>query len=185
MGACARSRSGFRSRLRAVAMAATALALMTAGAAPATARGDTDDDDDDNGVVGSWLGTATATTVPLPPLATMLTFNSDGTATEAHRPFLSDSPLGPLVLTAGHGAWISTGHRTVSVKLLLIYEGAPNHPTAAGQVLALETVRFKLTVSGKGQKLTGTLVDEIRDNDGNVVFVGPGTFTATRIVAEP
>ena len=136
---------------------------------------------------GSWFGTATATAVPLPPLQTLLTFTSDGNVVEAHRPFLpgSLSPLGPLLLTAGHGAWVRTGRREFAVTTMLIYEGTSDNATYAGQVALIEKVRFKITLDPQRDSLSGTLVDELRDPAGNLVFSGPGTFAATRIVAEP
>jgi hypothetical protein len=111
----------------------------------------------------------------------------DGNALEAHRPFLpaSISPIGPLLLTAGHGAWTRTGDHQFAVTLVIIYEGAPDHPTLSGQVAALEKVRFQITHDPRSDTLTGKLVDEIRDPSGNLIFSGPGTFDATRIAVEP
>src|SRR5262245_47475932 len=65
--------------------------------------------DDSPRLTGSWFGTATATSVPLPPLNDLITFTSDGNVIEAHRLFLADSPLGPLLATPGHGTWAKTG----------------------------------------------------------------------------
>jgi hypothetical protein len=164
--------------------------VLGAGLALALTSGETSHaqpDDGERGFVGSWLGTATATTVPLPPLTTMLTFTRDGNVIEAHRPYLppSISPLGPLLLTAGHGAWVRTGDHHFAVTIILFYEGAPDNPTLAGQEALVEKVRFKIAFDPRGDSLTGNLVDELRDPAGNLVFSGPGTFSATRIVAEP
>jgi hypothetical protein len=41
--------------------------------------------DDGPRLTGSWFGTATATSVPLPPLKDLITFTSDGNVIEAHR----------------------------------------------------------------------------------------------------
>ena len=166
-------------RVIGVAVGALTLALLIAGY---QSRASADGGDE---VVGSWFATATPTSAPLPPLKTLLTLSRDGTATEAHRSFLTASPLGPLLATAGHGAWQRNGQHTVAVTLVLIYQGAPNHPTAPGDVLATETVRFVLSPASGGTRLSGTLIDEIDDLDGNVVFQGPGTFEGTRISAAP
>src|SRR6188472_4459008 len=37
------------------------------------------------GLTGSWIGTALSTTVPLPPLKTLMTFTSEGTVVESRR----------------------------------------------------------------------------------------------------
>jgi hypothetical protein len=49
----------------------------------------------------------------------------------------------------------------------------------------MEKARFKLRINGHGNQLSGTLLDELRDPEGNVIFLGPGTFTASRIQVEP
>jgi hypothetical protein len=136
-------------------------------------------------LVGSWFGTAVATTVPLPPLRDFITFTSDGTAIESHRQYLADTPWGPLLVMPGHGAWERTGDHEFAVTLMLMYQGAPNHPTAPGTVLAIETIRMRLTVDRQGDRLSGTLLDEIRDLDGAVLFLGPGTYEAVRIRVVP
>jgi hypothetical protein len=141
--------------------------------------------DDGQHLAGSWFGTATATSVPLPPLRDLITFTSDGNVIEAHRQFLAESPLGPLLATPGHGSWVKTGTNEFAATLLIIYEGAEGHPTASGQVLATEKVRFKLRLGPERGELSGTLVDEIRDTSGALIFEGPGTFEATRIAVEP
>jgi hypothetical protein len=141
--------------------------------------------DDGQRLTGSWLGTATATSVPLPPLKTLITFTSDGNVIEGHRLFLSESPLGPLLATPGHGSWEKTGASEFAATLMIIYEGAETHPTASGQVLAIEKVRFNLRLGPDRDELSGTLVDEIRDTSGALIFEGPGTFEATRIAVEP
>jgi hypothetical protein len=68
---------------------------------------------------------------------------------------------------------------------MIVYEGSENHPTASGEVVAIEKVRFKLSLGPDPDTLRGTLVDELRDTSGNVIFVGPGTFEAKRIALEP
>ena len=137
------------------------------------------------GLIGSWIGTALSTTVPLPPLKTLMTFTSEGTVVESRRIYLANSPLGPVLATAGHGVWEETDASEYAITIILIYQGAANHPTSPGEVLAQEKVRLKLTISQDGTRLSGTLLVEIRDFNDNIVFVGPGTFEATRIKVEP
>jgi len=38
-----------------------------------------------------------------------------------------------------------------------------------------------LTVDRQRDRLSGTLLDEIRDLDGAIIFQGPGTYQANRI----
>lgn len=141
--------------------------------------------EDSQRITGSWSGTATATSVPLPPLNDLITFTSDGSVIETRRLFLADSPLGPLIGTPGHGAWIKTANNEFAVTLMILYEGAETHPTAGGEVVATEKVRFKLRLGPGPDRLSGTLLDEIRDSRGDLIFRGPGTFEASRVRAEP
>ncbi len=155
---------------------ATILLLVLASASGAVA-------DSDRGPVGSWLGTATATTAPLPPVMTLMTLASDGTVVEVHRQYLHDFPLGPALVTPGHGAWVRTGSNQFSISLRLIYEGAPDNSGSAGVVVATEVLRLNVSLSAGGNRLTGTVADELDDLSGHAIFVGPGTFDATRITA--
>jgi hypothetical protein len=171
-------RSAMNRRQVVLAAGLTAFLVLTAAVGAPSAA-------DDQRLTGSWFGTATATSVPLPPLKDLVTFTVDGNVVEAHRLFLADSPLGPLLATPGHGTWAKTGTNEFAATLMIIYEGAEKHPTAAGQVLATEKVRFKLHLRPNRNELSGTLVDEIRDTSGTVVFEGPGVYEATRIAVEP
>lgn len=141
--------------------------------------------EDTQRITGSWSGTATSTSVPLPPLKDLITFTSDGSVIETRRLFLADSPLGPLIGTPGHGSWIKTAANEFAVTLMILYEGAESHSTAAGEVVATEKVHFRLRLGPGPDRLSGTLLDEIRDSGGDLIFRGPGTFEAKRIQAEP
>ena len=48
-----------------------------------------------------------------------------------------------------------------------------------------EKVRYKFQFINGGGKLQGTILVEVQDAAGNVVFSGPGTIEATRIKPEP
>jgi hypothetical protein len=138
--------------------------------------------DTDRRITGSWFGVATATTAPLPPVKDLITFSGDGTVVETQRLYLRNTPLGPLMRTPGHGAWVQVGDREFALTLIIIYQGAPDHPTTPGEVVALETVHIRVTLVDSN-KLSGSIEDEIDDLSGHAVFVGPGTYEATRIVA--
>jgi hypothetical protein len=132
---------------------------------------------------GSWLGIAKSTTVPLPPLQVLLTFSDDGTLIESRRLFLPASPLGPLIATPGHGEWRKTGPREFAATIVLLYEGAADHPTSAGAVVGKEKVRYKFQIADNG-KIQGNILVEVVDINGNAVFLGEGTIEASRIRVE-
>jgi hypothetical protein len=136
-------------------------------------------------LTGSWTGTATPTDAPLPPLRDLITFAGDGTVLEAHRPYVDLPGIGPALVTPGHGSWKQSGPRQYGVVVDTIYEGASDNPTAAGEVVALEQISFRLTVSTDGRSLTGDLVDHLERPDGTPVFDGAGTFDAVRIQVGP
>jgi hypothetical protein len=71
------------------------------------------------------------------------------------------------------------------VTLIVLYEGARDHLASRGEVLAIEKVRMKLTLDRHGNRLSGALLDENRDLNGAVLFLGPGTYEAVRIAVEP
>ena len=87
---------------------------------------------------GSWIATAVATGVPLPPLQTLMTFQREGTVIESRRLYVPASPLGPVLSTPGHGEWIRTANGQFAVTSVLFYQAAPNVPTADGTLLGTE-----------------------------------------------
>ena len=95
------------------------------------------------------------TSVPIPPTPDLITFMRDGTVIESQRPYLPDTPWGPLLRTAAHGAWERTGAHQFAVTVMLIYQGAPDHPTTPGQILAIEKARMTLNLDPHGNHLLG------------------------------
>jgi len=136
------------------------------------------------GLIGSWVGIATATTVPLPPLKNLMTFGPDGIVIDSRRLYLPNSPMGPLLATPAHGAWQQIREREFAATIVLIYEGATDHPTSAGEVLAMEKVRFTLKLDETGDQLAGAILVTVSNLNGDIVFEGPGTYEATRIEVE-
>jgi hypothetical protein len=157
---------------------ATALAVSTMSLALAH------DDAPARSPVGSWKGVAQATTVPLPPLTTLFTLGADGTMVESRRLYVAQSPLGPLIATPGHGQWKRGKHGRYDATITLLYEGAPDHPTSPGVLVGSEKVRYQFQLVNGGANIQGTIVVEVKDVAGNVVFVGPGTIDAERIGVE-
>ena len=123
-------------------------------------------------LVGSWIGTATASSIPSGTLKNLMTFTSDGSVVETRRLFLAESLSGEIVGTPGHGTWISTGNNEFAATILVLFEGGPNHPTSKGVIMAIE-------------KVSGTILDEVRDTNGNIIFDAPGNIEASRIPVEP
>lgn len=140
---------------------------------------------EDRAPTGSWEGVARSTTVSLPPLTTLLTFTADGNLVESRRLYLPESPLGPLVATPGHGEWRRSKNGGFDATIVLLYQGASEHPTSPGVVIGREKVRYKFQFVNGSEKLHGTILIEMQDAAGNVLFSGPGTIDATRIRPEP
>lgn len=129
---------------------------------------------EDRAPTGSWEGVARSTTVSLPPLTTLLTFTADGNLVESRRLYLPESPLGPLVATPGHGEWRRSKNGGFDATIVLLYQGASEHPTSPGIMIGREKVRYKFQFVNGGEKLHGTILVEMQDAAGNVVFSGSG-----------
>jgi hypothetical protein len=140
---------------------------------------------EDRAPTGSWEGIARSTTVPLPPLTTLFTFTADGNVVESRRLYVPQSPLGPLFATPGHGEWRRSKNGGFDATIVLLYQGTPEHPTSPGIVIGKEKVRYKFQLIHGGEQLQGTILVEVQDATGNVVFSGPGTIEATRLRTEP
>jgi len=156
-------------------------------------------------IVGTWIVTVTVNTPPgAPPFVftDMIAFNSDGTFTAASSMFnahTSENPLlpPPLVVDTSdaYGAWKSAGDDSsrfaVTFKRFL-FAGA-NTSTALygsffpGQYVGVNTVEAAGTLhNGKrGDSLTGSFTNQFVNLDGQAVFAGGGTFSATRLGATP
>ncbi|MHC9062813.1 hypothetical protein ACYX34_09010 [Nitrospira sp. CMX1] len=140
---------------------------------------------EDRTPTGSWEGVARSTTASLPPLTTLLTFGADGNLVESRRLYLPESPLGPLLATTGHGEWRRSKNGGFEATIVLLYQGAPDHPTSPGIVIGKEKVRYQFQLIRGGEQLQGTILVEIQDAAGNIVFSGPSTIDATRIWSAP
>jgi hypothetical protein len=163
-----------RKQLLKTGAVAGAGALVAAG--PAAAHGN---DDDDTGVVGSWFGTVTATNPPLGSFNDLLTIHDDGTVVESRRYYVVAPPPFPNLLeTTGHGAWKQKGRKPVEAFFRFLLQ---EPPPSTGNPIGTDNIRLSLAVDRSGQKLTGTFVSQVKDNDGNVLIQVEGTYTAERI----
>ena len=83
--------------------------------------------------------------------------------------------------TNGFAVSIEAGCNGVEATIVLLYQGASDHPTSPGVVIGREQVRYQFQLIRGGEQLQGTILVEIHDAAGNIVFSGPGTIEATRI----
>lgn len=156
-------------------------------------------------IAGTWIVTVTVNTPPgAPPFifTDLITLNSGGTLTAGSSTFnahTSENPFlpSPLVVDTsdGYGAWKSQGDDSNQFALTFrrfLFAGA-NTPTALygsffpGQNVGVNKVEAVGTFhTGKnGDSLTGSFTNQFVNLNGEVVFAGSGTFTATRLGIEP
>ena len=112
-------------------------------------------------------------------------FTRDGEVVETRRLYNPFSPFGPLMFTPAHGAWERTANNEFAVTIVDFFQAAPNNPAADGTVLGEEKVRFSVTLGPGGESLSGRLVGEVKDSDGNLIFTFSASVQATRIRPEP
>jgi hypothetical protein len=118
-------------------------------------------------VVGSWLLDSDQDDPDNAP--SLSVFHADGAYTE-HDP--GDG-------STGAGVWAATGASTAI--LTIVFVEAADDGSAAGQA----TVRAEVAVADDGQSFVASYTLEFTDPDGaSTGQYGPGTATATRIVAE-
>ncbi len=85
---------------------------------------------------------------------------------------------GVVFTSAGHGAWAPTGPDTAVFSIIVLgsYGNGVFFGTATGHAA--------IRLGSDGQSFTGDVVWTVADPDGNALATFPGTFQATRIVAE-
>ncbi len=138
-------------------------------------------------IEGSWNITVTAVNLPDDPTFTsLLTVIPGGTVVESRRLYVPLGPLGPMLETPGHGAWVKTGDHTYRIVFTFLLQGAPNHPdpALAGSSLGTDNISMHVQLDHSGDRFAGEFESEIRDPEGNVVFTFSGPVEAARISAE-
>lgn len=138
---------------------------------------DGSDDDGKGSLTGSWKMTVTSDTAP-GPFRTLITFDSGGGVVgSAQGDILLSPPPGVAPsATAAHGAWRRTDNKKVLFTLHQIFY------TADGQYAGGAKIQNSAKVNGG--TMTGNLVVRYYDENDQEVFVGQGSFTASRIAAE-
>ena len=129
------------------------------------------------GFVGSWL--VTFFEEDGPPTLALATVGSDGTVVTAEHPVVTP-PIasGPVFTSSGHGAWKAIGPDTAA----LTFVGLGSH--AEGSLFGTVTANATITLGPDRRSFDGDVVFTVADPTGTVLGAWPGTYKATRIVAE-
>jgi hypothetical protein len=129
------------------------------------------------GFVGSWRLTFDT---PLGPSQSLLTVMADGTVLFSGlpvKPAAGDVPV--TFISAGHGAWRQTEPATAE----MTWEGFVTD--AQGNFLAIATDSVEATLADDGNSWSGPYSATVADPDGNTIYTGGSTVSATRIVVQP
>ena len=131
-------------------------------------------------IVGAWYLTVTSQTAPA-PFKGMITFSEGGgLVASGQGDILLDPPPGvPPLATAGHGQWSRNANREYLFTFRQIFYNGDGSYAGGAKIRNLATLNKQST------EMSGQLVVEYYDANDIVVFTGTGTFTATRISAEP
>lgn len=130
-------------------------------------------------LVGSWLVTydveAFGTPIPI-----LLSFGRDGVMLETDTPAPTPvGPLGTLILSNGHGAWVAAqGHtfRYLYRKLIYREDGLTPFGTTRTQATGM--------LSANGTQFQAELLIEFLDTQGKVQLAVTGTATGSKIQVE-
>ena len=131
-------------------------------------------------IVGSWNITVTSETFPV-PFRGMVSFSEGGAVVaSAQGDILLQAPPGvPPIATAAHGAWLRTSNREYLFTFRQIFYNLD------GSYAGGAKIRNAATLDAFSNNMSGQLIVNYYDANDEVVFTGSGTFTGTRIVAEP
>jgi hypothetical protein len=129
------------------------------------------------GFVGSWR--MTFYEAEGPPTLALASFGADGVVVAAEHPVVTPPiATGAIFTSSGHGAWKATGPDTAVFTCVGL--GSYGH----GILFGTATARSSIALSADEQTFSGEVVWTIADPDGNPLATYPGSFQATRIVAE-
>ena len=129
------------------------------------------------GFVGSWL--VTFFEEGGPPTLALATVGADGTVVASEHPVVTPPIANNVVFTsAGHGAWASTGPETAVFTLVVLGS------YGEGVFFGTATGHSAIKLGADGQTFSGDVVWTLADPAGQPLATFPGTFQATRIVAE-
>jgi hypothetical protein len=130
-----------------------------------------------HGFVGSWK--VTFLEAGGPPTLALTTFGADGTVVTAEHPVVTPPIAAEAIFTSsGHGAWAATGPDTAVVTFVGLGS------FARGILFGTATARASLSLDPDRRTFSGEVRWTVADPEGNVLATYPGTFQATRVVAE-
>lgn len=134
-------------------------------------------DDDGGQITGSWKMVVTSDTFPV-PFRTLITFDAGGGVIGSAQGdiLLSPPPGVPPGATAAHGAWRRTGDKKVQFTLHQIFYNADGGYAGGAKIQNVGKL--------SGGSMVGTFVVRYYDANDQEVFVGQGSFTASRIGVE-
>jgi hypothetical protein len=129
-------------------------------------------------LAGSWKAVVTPTNPPglLQPFDDLITFTSDGSVIECRRLFVPATPFGPLLETAGHGAWVRVSEREFDIHFVFLLQNA-----TSGEDFGTDNIHLRVRLESSGAVLSGTFDSTIKDTSGNPLFTASGTYLASPI----
>ncbi len=131
---------------------------------------------DEQALVGSWLGTVTATNPPIGSFNDLISFHSNGVVTESRRYVVPGTPFGNMQETTGHGAWKSTGKHAFEAFFRFLLQ---NQDT--GAPIGTDNIHLVLTLDRQTGTLGGTFQSQVKDMADTVLVTVDGTYSATQI----
>jgi hypothetical protein len=153
-------------------LTATLAGGVAASATSLPARGD-----DDQDIIGSWLGTVTATNPPLGQFNDLISFHTGGIVIESRRYFVPPpTPFGSLLETTGHGAWKRTGKNTFKAFFRFLVQTATD-----GVSVGTDNIQLSLKLDRNAGTLAGTFESQIKNTADTVLLTVTGNFAATPI----
>ena len=166
-----------RALLFAAVLAGAPLGLLAAARTGPTAASNSTPMAGGQGFVGAWR--MTFFEAEGPPTLALATFSSDGSVVAAEHPVVTP-PIasGAIFTSAGHGAWQATGPDTA------VFTAVGLGSYGQGVLFGTATARARITLGADGHTFSGEVIWTVADPEGTLLATYPGTFQATRIVAE-
>lgn len=159
--------------------------LLAAGAATGVAAGIVSSPgyaNDGNGeidrdIVGSWLGTVTATNLPLGSFNDLISFHVGGVVMKSRRYLIPGTPFGNLLETTGHGVWKRTGKSNFEAFFRFLIQSSDIGADAIGT----DNINLSLTLDRKTSVLAGSFQSQVKDTSDAVLLTVIGDYSATPI----
>jgi hypothetical protein len=131
----------------------------------------------EQGFVGAWHLT---TETPFGASQSLITLMADGTLIFNDRPVLpGDVGFPDSFIGTGHGAWEQTGPTTAAATFVFFVTDGE------GNFLAIVTDSIEVSLDPDGASWSGPFSSTTTDPAGNLLYVGEGLATSTRITVQP